>query len=339
MNKKITIILLIFVSSLTVVMLLITFSQKNKDSFKLSTERNFEGTLKLEKSINLTDRLSVMKPYDEKLYFVSWANNLKSKLFSFNLNNLNFEKEINIPVPNDSILIDNYFLDDNKKIITNKIKGSIITLDDNYKIINEFTYPKRYSRMAKSKDQILVSGWDDNYKIYFEKFDLKTKAIQKVQVNDSYMREYDNTGITLDGSYYANKNYIVNLPYSVNRAFVFNKDLQFEGKIDLIYKKLDFKYRTASGGNVYPDPNNLNPNLSGFIDDNNLFYVLVNQASKFELENKCFIDIYDIKTNTYVKSYKIGDYNGSKPRHIVIKNSKLYILFEQNINIYNFINE
>jgi hypothetical protein len=126
------------------------------------------------------------------------------------------------------------------------------------------------------------------------------------------------------------------LPYSTNRIYVFDNEFNYKKKLDLIYNPTDFNFRyTNKKADLMVDPNNLNPNLYGYLDENDLFYILTDQSTKWNKTNQCFIDIYDINNNNYISSIKIDDYNNSKPRSILIHNNKLYVLFEENLNIYN----
>jgi hypothetical protein len=190
--------------------------------------------------------------------------------------------------------------------------------------------------VSKRNSKLLVSGWDENYKIFFEKYDLVTKAISKLDVNDNYLSDYDNTGIALDGMYYDNQNYTIMLPYSINRAFVFDNEYNFKRKLDLIFNKTAFNFRyTEDKKELMVDPNNLNPNLSGYLGANNMMYVLTDMSTKWNNRDQCYIDIYNVNENQYNASLKINDYNNSKPRSIVVNEDKVYVLFEENLNIYS----
>jgi hypothetical protein len=188
----------------------------------------------------------------------------------------------------------------------------------------------------KFGDNVLFSGWDKNYNIFFENYSVKSKKIQPNKFEDNYFLKYENSGISLDGFYYRNDNHVIMLPYAINRVYTFDKNLKYNGKIDLIYGELDFKFRKSEKEDLFIDPSNLNPNIAGYIDDNDKLYILTDHSTKWDKSNKCFIDIYNLNTKKYEKSLKIDDYNNSKPRFIAIDNSnnKLYVLFDENLNSY-----
>lgn len=335
MKSKILKILLVIGIS---VLCIFAFYLSNKDDSKLTLnkDRVFKDTIKLEKSILLDKKLSLMKYKDSRLYFVSWTDDNQGKLFSLNLQNNTFNPEIDLSDNLESIIINNYYIENEKISYIVKADKSIRTYDLKSKLKNKVFYNKNFSRASKRNSQLLISGWDDNYKIFFEKYDLVTKSINKLDVDDNYLSEYDNTGIALDGVYYDNQNCTIMLPYSINRAFVFDNEYNFKGKLDLIFNKTAFNFRYAEDKKeLMVDPNNLNPNLSGYLGVNNKMYVLTDMSTKWNNRNQCYIDIYDVNENEYNTSLKINDYNNSKPRSIIVNADKVYVLFEDNLNIYS----
>ena len=334
MKKKIIVILSIILFS---ILLMLFFIQNNKNNIqlKLNTERIIEDSLVLDKTFKLDKKLSVMKLVSNDLYFVSWTKNNQGKLFKYNINNNFSYKEINLNQKEDTLMIiGSYVVKGDTIYYHDKIKNSIVKSMSNGKILKSYKYPKQFSRTTKVNNHFIVSGWDDKYNIYFDKFNFETENISKISLNDDYLNQYKNNGITLDGVYYSNENFTAMLPYSVNRLFLFNNDFIYKGKIDLIYGKLDFNYRDTEDKSIYIDPNNLNPNLSCFIDDSNFIYILTDHSTQWSNSNKCFIDVYNLTTKKYVKSYKINDFDSSKPRHIIKYKSKIIVLFEKDINIY-----
>lgn len=317
-------------------MLFFIQNNKNNIQLQLNTERIIKDSLILEKTINLDKKLSVMKLASNELYFVSWSQNNQGKLFKYSIENDFSHEVIDLNQKEDTLkIIGNYLIDFDTIYYHDKLKNSIIKSLKNGKIIDLFNYPKQFSRTTKIGDEFIVSGWDKEYNIYFEKLNFKTKNISKINLKDDYLNSYKNNGIALDGVYYSNNNYTVMLPYSVNRIFIFDNKLNYTGKLDLIYGKLDFNYRDTKDNSIYIDPNNLNPNLSCFIDNDDFIYILTDQSTQWDSSEKCYIDIYNLKNKKYVKSYKINDYKGFKPRHIINYNNKLIVLFEKNINIYS----
>lgn len=316
-------------------MLLFIQNNKNNIQLELNTNRIIEDSLVLEKTVKLDKNLSVMRLISDDLYFVSWTKNNQGKIFKYDINNNFSVQEINLNQKEDTLMIiASYTVNNDTIYYHDKLKNSIVKSLSSGKILKSYKYPKQFTRTTNSKDNFIVSGWDEKYNIYFDKFNFGKETISKISLNDDYLKQYKNNGITLDGVYYSNKNYTVMLPYSVNRLFLFDRDFTYTGKMDLIYGKLDFKYRDTEDNSIYIDPNNLNPNLFCFIDDNNFIYILTDHSTQWSISNKCFIDVYNLTTKKYVKSYKINDFNGSKPINIVKYKSNIIVLFEKYINIY-----
>jgi hypothetical protein len=333
MVKKTKAVLLIILVSFLLVFILVLFNKKDK-VVETSVNRVVSTKLELVKSIDLGHNLSVMKKHNDELFFISWNEGEYSRIFRFDMKSNRMKKEIKINIPDDSILMDNYFVSDHEIFGVNKLKGSILEFDYSGAVINEFKYPKRFSRMAKSNDCFLVSGWDEEFNLYHEKLNFLNKTISKVNFKDSYTSKYKINGIALDGFYYQGENLIVNMPYSVNRVFVFDTSLTYKGKMDLIYKPTDYKVRINGKGEIFPDPNNINPNVGGHVDEKNIFYCLTNETTKWGDEKNSFIDLYDLNTLEYLKSFKVSDHKGFKPRQIVVSGNLLYVLFETTLNIY-----
>jgi hypothetical protein len=333
MKKKILKITIILAISILAIFIFY-FLDKDDSKLKLNKDRVYKLSIKLEKSIDLDKKLSLMKYNDNKLYFVSWTDNNQGKLFTLNLSSNTFDKEIDLNPKLESIIISNYFIEDGKISFVNKAENSILDFDPKSKSTEISIYKKNFSRVSKRSSNLLLSGWDENYNIYFEKYNIKTKKISKINFDDSYLKKYSNNGIVLDGVYYGNEKYTVMLPYAVNRFYVFDREFNYIKGIDLIYDPLNFKFRNKDKSDIMIDPNNLHPNLSGYLNDKGMFYILTDQSTKWNKKDQCFIDIYDIEKNEYISSIKINDFNGSQPRSILTNKDKLYILFEENLNIY-----
>lgn len=309
----------------------------NDDSIlTLNQERVYKKSIKLEKTILLDKKLSLMKYNNNLLYFVSWTDNNQGKLFSFNLKNYKFEKEIDLNPKLESLIINSYYIEGENISFFNKANKSIINFDPKTKLRSTTILDENFSRISKRNSDLLVSGWDDDYNIYFEKYNIKTKIASKINIQDDYFSMYENSGISLDGIYYENEKYTIMLPYSINRVYIFNNESNYIKKLDLIYNPTTFKFRhTKDKSDLMVNPNNLNPNLCGYLDEKDMFYILTDQSTKWNKINQCYIDIYDINNNKYVNSIKIDDFNNSAPRSILINKNKLYVLFEENLNIYN----
>ena len=334
LRNKTFIIVLLSIISITILGSMYLLSNKQKP-LKLTQKREFITNIELVKSVKTENKLSLIKYFKHKLYFVSWTKNNQGKLFNIDIDSLDVINEFSFNNTSDSLLIGNYFLTKDTVYLFNKMKNSIILTNLNSEKLGEYTYPKRFSRIEKSNNNFLISGWDENFNIYFDKFNLNTKNITPIDFNDEYLSYYDMNGIALDGFYHSNEDYIIMLPYSVNRIFLFNKNLNFIKSMDLIYEKNEFKFRKSDNGDIYIDPNNLDPNLWCSLHGN-LLFVMSDFSTKWDNKDKCYIDIYKINSGQYFKSIKINDFKGSKPKYLLVKDNKLFILFKDYLNQYEF---
>lgn len=334
MKKK---ILFIITISFFITISLFFIFESNKENIQLSlnTPREINKELKLYKSISFKKRLSLMKENNDNLFFVCWENGEQGKLYNYDLIRNQLKKyDFN---KNDSLfIIGDFLLENNFVFLHDKLKNRIIKINLNnpkeYK--NVYNYPKDFTRLGKADNNFIISGWDKNYNIFFEKYSLDKDSISRISVSDSYLNKYKKTGISLDGKYYTNNTNTVMIPYSVNKIFKFDENLNYINGIDLIYGETEFKFRENDKTNIYTDPNNLNPNLSGFLSSKNYLYILTDESTQFNTMNKCFIDIYDVNNNKYLESFKINDFNQKKPRYITMYNDYILILFDNNLNFY-----
>ena len=187
-SKYLKIIIIMVISIISIFIFFIINQSKNK--LKLNTERKIQKTLILDNSIKLDKRLSVMKLYQNRLFFVSWTKDNQGKIFRFNLSNNKFEKEINFNKIGGKLLIETYFIENDSIIFYNQLNNSMVFSDFNAKKINEVIYPKRFSRLIKFEDNVLFSGWDKNYNIFFENYNIKSKEIQPNKFEDDYFSKY-----------------------------------------------------------------------------------------------------------------------------------------------------
>lgn len=204
----------------------------------------------------------------------------------------------------------------------------------NGKKISEYFFPFSVNRISKlDESNYIISGWEDNnenYPIYFKIYNSKENTIRNIIFDVPNFEKYSYmSGLILDGMYFGNENYFVNLPYSINKSLVFNEHGKFEKELDLIYKEIDFKFRNATNGEVYASPHNIDPNISGYLNSNNVFYLL----SQDEYRNY-FVDLYNIEENKYLNSFTIKE-KENKPRYIFVSDNMLYILFTKDLIIYN----
>lgn len=331
--KKVSFVIISFLLAILILVILIKTSPK-EHKIQLIQDRVINEKLIENKSISLDRVLGLMKLSNNQITLACWGPVDRNALFTLD-DQYNIKKWIDIDISKDSIVVDNYFFSNGNVYIINSLDGSIMNLDSNGFVKEKYSYPKAFFRIENRNDLFLISGWDSKYNLFHEKFKFETKEAHKVLFNDSYLNEYKINGIALDGNYYSNDKITVNLPYAVNRLYLFNDVFEYEGSMNLNYNKLPYNYRSGRDGEIVPDPNNLLPNTNAFLDSNNLFYILTNQATKWNKENQFFIDIYDLNKKKYVESIKIDDYKGETPREFVLHDNKVYVLFKSHLVIYS----
>ncbi len=336
MKKKLNAILLILVGAVISVLLLV-FSNPSKQSkddtiFKAVT---IAGKLKLIKDSSTEHQYSVIKEYEGSIYAITWDENFKNILYQFNKESLQVEKEFKLSPDILTFKIDDYFIFKDSIIILNKDLNEILTMNRNFQTTRKFKFPTYGSRIIVKNNKILYSDWDDSFKLYYKHINNNVVSAD-LKIDDVLISEYG-SGIIYDGYFSQNEVYAVALPYSANKAIVFDQHLNYLKKIQLRYEDLDFQFVKASNGDVYPSPNNLNPNLSGFVDADSLLYVLMTQSVQFDTKDKCFIDVYSIETGKYLHSFHVPDLNGSAPRSFIKQGNQFVILYDKNIAIFKIL--
>lgn len=305
-------------------------------NLEYSQNRVFSKELSLKKysTYKFDYELSLMRNYEGKLFFVSWSKENYNKIFYCNIESISEIKSIELEFGDDEIIIGEFFLQDSFIEVFNALNSSFSKFDMNGKKISEYFFPFSVNRISKlDESNYIISGWEDNnenYPIYFKIYNSKENTIRNIIFDVPNFEKYSYmSGLILDGMYFGNENYFVNLPYSINKSLVFNEHGKFEKELDLIYKEIDFKFRNATNGEVYASPHNIDPNISGYLNSNNVFYLL----SQDEYRNY-FVDLYNIEENKYLNSFTIKE-KENKPRYIFVSDNMLYILFTKDLIIYN----
>lgn len=333
MKNKIKVVLLIILGScISVVILVITSSNKEESRGVIFKSANIIGNLQLEKETELDRRYSVMKSYGNSIYFVSWEQGARNKLFRFNQSTLLPEKEYSLATDRSQFKIDNYEIFDDSIVILNKDGNKLETFDNNFKKRRALAFPQYCSRMVISNGKILYSDWDDSFNMYYRHIK-DYNFTNNLEINADFMKEYG-SGIIYDGFFYQNNKYVVQIPYAANKIIVFDENLNYQKSVFLRYNDLGFNFVKASNGDTYPSPTNLIPNLAGDITLDNKLYLLMTEATQFDKYNKCFIDIYSLNNGDYLGSYPVPDLHGSAPRHILVEGNKFIILYDKHLAVY-----
>ncbi|MAU14358.1 MAG: hypothetical protein CMH46_02325 [Muricauda sp.] len=301
---------------------------KNDKILETKVKREL-GELKFIESINTGKKVSLVKQFNDSIYFISWSKSGQGKLFQLSNN-----KEIDFNRYTDSLLIGDYFISKNNTFtIYNKLKNDLLQINSDDKLLYKSNAPIRLSRLFKKDYIYFITDWDENYRFRRFKFNFEDNDLEQLEFNDSYLNEYELSGIALDGFFYHNDDYILNLPFSLNCAYLYDKDFNLIKRIDFIYKKNEFNYQVTPEGQLILDSNNIHPNLSGAVDASNL-YVLIDAGTTSKNNYNFLIDVYNIESGEYIRSYEIEKYRGDKPSYFVIKNSQLYLSFGSYINKY-----
>lgn len=333
MKTKSKLYKLLGILALAIVILLTIFLLgKNDKILELNQTRILSDNLKLLETIDAGKKVSLIKEFNDSIYFVSWSKNNQGILF-----NLITNKENNLNVHTDSLLIGDYFIEtDNNLVVHNKLKNELLKIDASGKLYNFEKMPIRISRLYKNDSIYLLTDWDKNYKFRRFKFNPINNNLKPLEFKDEYFNEYDLSGIALDGFFYDNEHFIVNLPFSLNCAYVFNKSFDLVKRVDFIYNKNEFNYQVTSQGQLVLDSNNIHPNLSGAVDSRKL-YVLVDAGTTSKRGNKYYIDIYNIESGQYIESYEVEKFNGNKPSYFIIKENHMYLSFGEYVNKYQLL--
>ncbi len=337
MKKKFLLLAVLCILSILIISL-IFFSNKTVSEIEYSQDRVITSNSPLKNSNNFVfkNELSLMKIYNDKLYFVSWTENNYNKIFYSHVDSISNIHEIELEIDKEKIIIGEFFIHDSVIEVFNKKNYTLLEFNLKGVKKSEIKLPFDISRISKiDSTEYIISGWEKNNKrfpIYYKGYNAKQNITVDISLDDPYFKEYSYmSGLILDGMYFTNEEYSLSLPYSVSRAFVFNEKIKYQKSLDLIYKKIDFKFRNASNGDVYASPQNINPNISGFLNSSNIFYLLAHDGKK-----NYFIDLYNIEENEYLKSYSLA--NTKEPRFIAMFENQLFILYRKELEIFNINN-
>lgn len=330
--------LLIIIITFTIITLLTLFSLKinsTEKSIQLKTDRIYSKSLELSESIKLDKDLSLMKIVDNKIFFVSWTFNNQGKIFSLNITDDNYKlEEFDFLNENNLFIIENFFIENDSVFLQNSAEQFMIKASLKNNNQERITLSSNHiNKVGKNNEYFILNEWDDEHNLSFTKFNYFTNKHEVIPVKNSYLDEYEYTGISLEGNFHSNKYNTTFVPYSINRIFIFDDKLNYDTSFDLIFDKLDFNFR-GSGNELYIDPNNLNPNSASFLTEENILWILTKDSKSHKSDTQLNIDIYDINNREYSHSILLDNYEKEQPEFIGLYKDNLVILYRSFLNIY-----
>jgi len=327
MKKKTSKLILIIPLVLVVFLILFfNFREDNERSIKFNQDRVFSKELNLIKSYPMDKRYSVMRHSANNLYFVNWGS---GQIFEFNKKDLKLNKTYGSKGegPKENLLISRFDIDDNTYSVVDTKKHTIqvVTFDDS--LLYYYKYPKPLLRSSKVGENYLFAGWDIDFNITFEKFNLLNKITTKITVDDQRFVGKEKTGLLYDGFFVKNNFHEAFVSYSNDAIFCFDKDLNYLYSMDMVYDIPDPRYEKLSDGNSYPSKDNYNCTEAAFLDENNLMFLLTTDTDKNYKETR-IIDVYNLIQKKYLYSIIVKNIDGYPPEEILKEKNTMYVLYE-----------
>lgn len=210
---------------------------------------------------------------------------------------------------------------------------------DNLNMLNETNLNVGFDRaLALDENTILLRSATKKYtKNIFSKFDIKyNKNIKlKIQLDDSL--EIDG-GLKTDGFFSYKDSIIIYTQYKKGSFYKINQKLNQINH----YKTID-NIQTVEGVSLTRDSSFyfikpvLNTNLLCSINKNKVYIISfvkgnsdkLNQFTKYRM-----VDVYDLNFGRYIESFYLPNEGISKAKDFYVLNDKIYLLFNNKINIY-----
>lgn len=327
--KKLKNILTIIIISTIIISIFLYSSLSNREKIKLDVNRSINTSMNIYDKIDLKNDYDLMKVFNDTIYFVSWNNKNKGKLYFLNKKNKKIESYLS--TKND-VIIGNYYKNNlNNITLLDTSQRKILTVNNTGKIINENHLQTPIARGIMLNDDLFFTTWNNDLILKF--FKLKTNNQELSEIKNNIFSELEkHTGIIYDGILKQADNKIVLVPYSANEVLFFNSNFEFEKKLKLIPQKQDFKLLKIKNGETIADPNNLYPNIYSDIHNGKL-YILSNSSGRWNIKDTYYIDVYNIKNSNYEYSYIIDD-SSIIPREILVNDNKIFVLGKNKLNVY-----
>lgn len=329
MKNKLLILSIIISFILIVILHYICLSQNvNIGNFK----REFKQIKFLEtKEINFTINLDGFIDVDEKNIILS--SNELTNVMSFNIKNKKTKRvHLDSHIMSSNIINDTlYLFDSTLNLLTRMTK--------NLKRIDTIKLKSRFDRaIALSSNKILIRESINKYsQTVLSLYDLKKKKSVKFNHQFADSLEIDG-GIKTDGRFILEDSSLVFIQMHKGNFYKINTRTN---KLNH-FKTLD-NTQVVDGVKMAKDSSFsinkplLTINNYAHIEGENL-YVVSNVLTKNDnfLKYRKFvtIDVYNHKNGNYLYSFHLPNNKKQKPLDFIIKNNKLYLVFEKKIKIY-----
>lgn len=210
---------------------------------------------------------------------------------------------------------------------------------DKLDILNETNLNVGFDRaLAIDENTILLRSATERYtKNIFSKFNVKTKENKKlkIQLNDSLVVD---GGLETDGFFSFNDSTIIFTQYKKGSFYKINKNLDKITHFTTIdnIQKVEGVSLTPDSSFYFIKPV-LNSNLLTSINKNKVYIISfvkgksdkLNQFTKYRM-----VDVYDLNSKKYLESFYLPNEDISKAKDFYILNEKIYLLFNNKVNIY-----
>ncbi|MFC3416972.1 hypothetical protein [Algoriphagus hitonicola] len=234
--------------------------------------------------------------------------------------------------PKENLLVRNYQPIQNNKIMifdTEKHSFKVQDFSDSVYLYHKFTSP--VERGVALNDSLLITiASRPDFKLGFSYYDLGKSESQSIDELNILFDEV-NSGLIYEGKLQIEGDFVVHTSYFANHWFVFNyntNDLkigsyryEFENP-----KVLDF------GGGIMLD--NAPELISDtFLHDSKLF--VISNVGERDFPEQRVLDIYDLKTASYINSYILPKFQDSAPSEgFYIQNDRIGLRYEDFLYIF-----
>lgn len=310
-------------------------STKEKQKIKFIGERSFENTPTISSKTQLDNTYSLLKIYNDDIFVTSWEGDNRGVIFKLDMKHNKFKSLINLKeiVDKNISLADYQFFKQNGDDVlyfVNILDSKNIFIISKNKIIEKYSTNHAIQRINFRKEGVFTTTWDSTINPQYFKSNLQDRITEPIPFNYSNQLSY--AAILLDGIVSSDENYITITSYAQNVVLIFDSNFTFIRSMNLNIVNPEFKFNEISGRGPVINPNNIYPNIHADLYKNHL-YVLTNNTGLLE-EGDYYIDIYDLGTDKYVKSYKFKFLTGETPKEIKILENKIYLLTNKTLYLY-----
>jgi len=319
MYKRIFSILIIIIVIGISFFTLAYFAVEKREKIVLKQDRIFRPIFLINK-LDLNGNYSLIKVFNDRLFFTSWDENLKGKIYMLKENEKIISERYNFQ---DKIsAIGNYYIDNDTVTFYDEIKYPKRLFKFNKKQYCEWQLNAPIHKMEFSNDGFMQYSLDS---LKFPSIFHHADTMKEMHLTYNF-KELKYPGIQLDGIFriYENKTFMI--PFVLDKIFIFNNDTNIHtNTIELINRPRNFQFFEKNGILMY-DSNNSFPNISMDLQGDKV-YVLTNETGIWDHRGRYFVDVYDTKDGKYLFSYLLNfEDKENLPKEIVLKGDNFYLL-------------